>query len=111
MSDVSNMDDDEWTKQAEKNLYELANGAEGMAEKLDKEGNVHELRYKMPPNIDANKFILKNRSKGKWADKTEITSTQVNINLTASYNEVNALIEKQRQEVIDAEFDVIEDKE
>jgi len=82
-----------------------------MAEKVDKDGVVHELRYKLPPNLDANKFILKNKSGGKWADKVEITSTQINLNLTASYNQVNELIEKQRQQVIDAEFEVIEDKE
>lgn len=111
--------DDDWTKQAELNLLELANGAEGEQEKLDKEGNVHNLHYKLPPNLDANKFILKNRSKGKWADKTEITSTQINVNLTASFNEVNKLMEEQKQKIIeekklleavDVEYTVVEDK-
>lgn len=110
--------DDKWVEQAEQNLWELANGAEGEQEKLDKEGNVHNLHYKLPPNLDANKFILKNRSKGKWADKTEITSTQINVNLTASYDEVNRILAKQKQEqiennknVIDAEFsEVIDEK-
>lgn len=108
MVNPNNMSDDEWTEKAEQNLYEIANGAEGMAEKLDKEGNIHELNYKLPPNLDANKFILKNKSKGKWADKIEVTATQININLTASYNEVNELIEKQRQQVIEAKEQVIE---
>jgi len=111
MINSNNLNDDDWLRQAEQNLYEIANGAEGMAEKVDKDGVVHELRYKLPPNLDANKFILKNKSGGKWADKVEITSTQINLNLTASYNQVNELIEKQRQQVIDAEFEVIEDKE
>jgi hypothetical protein len=111
MTNVNNLGDDDWLRQAEQNLYDIANGAEGMAEKLDKEGFVHELRYKLPPNLDANKFILKNKSGGKWADKVEITSTQINLNLTASYNQVNELIEKQRQQVIDAEFKVLEDNE
>ena len=92
---------DDWSKQAEKNIWELANGAEGFAEKLDKEGNVHELRYKLPPNADVNKFILKNMSKGKWADKIEVTSTQINVNLTATYNEINQMIEKQRQKLLE----------
>ena len=111
MINSNNLNDDDWLRQAEQNLYEIANGAEGMAEKVDKDGVVHELRYKLPPNLDANKFILKNKSGGKWADKVEITSTQINLNLTASYNQINELIEKQRQQVIDAEFEVIEDKE
>lgn len=102
---------DDWTKQAEKNLWELANGAEGMAEKLDKEGEVHMLRYKLPPNADINKFIVKNMSKGKWADKIEVTSTQVNVNLTATYNEVNQIIEKQRQKLLEnSEKSIIEVK-
>ena len=89
---VNTFGGDEWAKQAERNLYEIANGAEGEQEKLDKEGNIHNLHYKLPPNLDANKFILTNRSKGKWTDKTEITSTQINVNLTASFNEVNKLM-------------------
>lgn len=117
---VNTFGDDDWMKQAEINLHALANGAEGEMEKLDKEGNVHNLRYKLPPNLDANKFILKNRSKGKWADKTEITVTQTNINLTASFNEVNKLMEDQKRKIIeerkqieandaiDAEFTVVE---
>lgn len=109
--DASDLTPDEWTKIAEENILEIANGAEGMAEKLDKDGHVHELHYKLPPNADMNKFIAKNMSKGKWADKIETTATQININLTASYNEVNDLIEKQRQQVIEAEFKAIGDKE
>lgn len=118
--DVQAFGDDDWSKQAERNLYEIANGAEGEQEKLDKEGNVHNLRYKLPPNLDANKFILKNRSKGKWADKTEITSTQINVNLTASFNEVNKLMEEQKRKIIeerkqldaiDAEYAIMEDEE
>lgn len=116
---VNTFGDDEWAQRAERNLYEIANGAEGEQEKIDKEGNVHNLHYKLPPNLDANKFILKNRSKGKWADKTEITSTQINVNLTASFNEVNKLMEEQKRkiieerkqiDVVDAEFTVVEDK-
>lgn len=116
---VNTFGDEDWTKRAEQNLYELANGAEGEMEKLDKEGNVHNLHYKLPPNMEANKFILKNRSKGKWADKTEITSTQINVNLTASFNEVNKLMEEQKRKIIekkkqieavDVEFTVVEDK-
>ena len=98
--DVKNLSDDDWTNQAEQNLWELANGAEGMVEKLDKDGRIHELNYKLPPNPDVNKFIVKNRSRGKWADKTEITSTQININLTASFNEVNKLLEEQKLKII-----------
>ena len=102
-------EDKDWVEQAEENLWDLANGAEGMAEKLDKDGVVHELNYRLPPNLEANKFILKNKSKGKWADKTEITSTQINVNLTASYQEVNQLMEKQRalicgEDVIEGEI-------
>ena len=89
--------DDDWTRQAEENLFELANGAKGEMEKLDKDGHVHNLKYKLPPNLDANKFILKNRSKGKWADKIEVTHTQVNVNLTASYNEVKQLMQAQKE--------------
>lgn len=116
---VNTFGDDDWTKRAEQNLYELANGAEGEMEKLDKEGNVHNLHYKLPPNMEANKFILKNRSKGKWADKTEITSTQINVNLTASFNEVNKLMEEQKRKIIeekkqieavDVEYTVVEDE-
>ena len=104
MSDNSakNLTSEEWSDAAEQNLYDIANGAEGMQQKLDKEGNIHDLRFKLPPNLDANKFILKNKSKGKWADKIETTSTQINISLTASYNEVNELMEKQRQAIIDS---------
>ncbi len=93
--------DKDWTKQAEANLWEIANGARGEQEKLDKEGNVHMLRFKKAPDFDANKFILKNMSNGKWADKIETVSTQVNVNLTASYNEVTALIEKQKQKILE----------
>lgn len=108
MSEAHDLKDEDWVKKAEQNILDLAEGAEGEQEKLDKEGTVHNLRYKLPPNLDANKFILKNKSKGKWADKTEITSTQINVNLTASYNEVNQLMEKQRllsggEEIIEAE--------
>ena len=119
LKNIDTFDDDDWTKRAEQNLYELANGAEGEQEKLDKEGNVHNLHYKLPPNMEANKFILKNRSKGKWADKTEITSTQINVNLTASFNEVNKLMEEQKRKIIeekqqieavDVEYTVVEDK-
>lgn len=100
--EANTMHDSEWSNQAERNLLEIANGATGEMEKLDKEGVVHNLRYRLPPNLDANKFILKNKSKGKWADKIETTSTQINISLTASYNEVNELMEKQRQAIIDS---------
>ena len=105
---IDDKNDKEWTQRAEQNLWELANGAEGMAEKLDKEGCVHELRYKLPPNIEANKFILKNRSGGKWADKTEVSHTNVNVNLTASYNEVRELMSKQRLSLANNKDEVIE---
>lgn len=97
----NNFSEDDWSRQAEANLWEIANGARGEQEKLDKEGNVHVLRFKKAPDLDANKFILKNMSKGKWADKIETVSTQVNVNLTASYNEVSRLIEQQRQKILE----------
>jgi hypothetical protein len=92
--------DEEWVKQAEENLWELANGAEGVQEKLDKDGCPHMLTYRLPPNLEANKYILNNKAKGKWADKLQVTSTQVNINLTASYNEVTEIINQQKKELI-----------
>lgn len=91
--------DEQWVEFAEDKLWEMIDGAEVVQEKLDKEGCVHELRAKLPPNVDAIKFALKNRSKGKWADKTEITNTQINVNLTASYNEVKQIMAKQRAEL------------
>jgi len=107
MSEVFDLQDNDWTQKAEQNLWEIANGANGEQEKIDKDGNVYNLKYKLPPNLDANKFILKNKSKGKWVDKVEISTTQINVNLTASYNEVNQILEKQRlliskkEEIID----------
>lgn len=106
--DANDLSPEEWTKIAEKNILDIANGAEGEQEKLDKEGNVHNLHFKLPPNFEANKFIAKNMSKGKWADKTEVTVTQTNLNLTASYEEVNRIIEKQRQKLIESKEQVIE---
>lgn len=103
--------DKDWTNAAEQNLWDIANGAEGIQEKLDKDGCIHELRYKLPPNLDANKFILKNKSKGKWADKIETTSTQININLTASYNEVNKLVEKERTVIDKSTIEQIEEQD
>lgn len=88
--------DDQWLEHAENKLWEVIEGAEVTQEKLDKDGVVHELRSKLPPNIDAIKFALKNRSKGKWADKTEVTNTQINVNLTASYNEVKEIMARQK---------------
>lgn len=103
MSEAFGLQDDDWTKKAEQNLWEIANGACGEQEKLDKDGEIHNLRYKLPPNLDANKFILKNKSKGKWVDKIETTSTQININLTARYNEINKILEEQRNLICDKE--------
>lgn len=106
-------EDKDWQEHAENKLWELIEGAEVVTEKVDKDGCVHELRSKLPPNADAIKFALKNRSKGRWADKTEVTHTQINVNLSASYNEVKELMNRQKQllshnpviegEVIDAE--------
>lgn len=90
------MQDKDWQKLAEDGLEELIKGATVTNEKLDKDGDIHTLTSKLPPNIDAIKFALKNRSNGKWADKVEITATQVNINLSASYNEVKALMQKEK---------------
>lgn len=89
--------DNEWLQHAEDKLWELADGAEVTTQKVDKEGNVHTLEAKMPPNVDAVKFILKNRGKGKWADKIETTTTNINISLSARYNEVKELMEKQKE--------------
>ena len=36
-----------------------------------------------------------------WADKTETTITQVNVNLNASYNEVKELMAREKQRLID----------
>lgn len=91
--------DEEWINHAEDKLWEMIDGAEVTQEKLDKDGCVHELRAKLPPNVDAIKFALKNRSKGKWADKTEITNTQINVNLTASYNEVKQIMAQQKAQM------------
>ena len=93
--------DEQWLKHAEDKLWEMIEGAEVIQEKLDKDGCVHELRAKLPPNVDAIKFALKNRSKGKWADKTETTITQVNVNLNASYNEVKELMAREKQRLIE----------
>lgn len=93
--------DEEWTNHAEDKLWEMIEGAEVTQEKLDKDGVVHELRAKLPPNIDAIKFALKNRSKGRWADKTEITNTQINVNLTASYNEVKEIMARQKAQMLE----------
>jgi len=108
------MSDEEWQDLAELNLKRLIEGAEVTTEKVDKDGCIHELRSKLPPNVDAVKFALKNRSKGKWADKTEVTHTQVNLNLTASYNEVKELMMKEKRQeclpVIDIDIDDVVDK-
>lgn len=88
--------DEQWQQHAENKLWEMIDGVEVVTEKLDKDGVPHELRSKLPPNVDAIKFALKNRSKGKWADKTEVTHTQINVNLTASYDEVKRLMEQQK---------------
>ena len=88
--------DDEWLNHAEQKLWELVDGVEVTREQVDKDGCIHELRSKLPPNVDAIKFALKNRSKGKWADKTEVTNTQINVNLTASYNEVKQIMAQQK---------------
>lgn len=93
------MRDEEWVEKAEEGLKQLIEGAEVTTEKLDKDGCPHTLTAKLPPNIDAIKFALKNRSKGKWADKTEVTHTQINVNLTASYNEVQKLMEKEKEKL------------
>lgn len=90
--------DNEWLQHAEDKLWELADGAEVTTQKLDKDGVEHTLTAKMPPNVDAVKFILKNRGKGKWADKIETTTTNININLSARYNEVKELMDKQREQ-------------
>lgn len=92
---MSKMSDEQWQEHAENKLWEMIDGAEVVTEKMDKDGCVHELHAKLPPNVDAIKFALKNRSKGRWADKTEVTHTQVNVNLTASYDEVKKLMEKE----------------
>lgn len=93
-------EDKDWQEHAENKLWELIEGAEVITEKVDKDGCIHELRSKLPPNADAIKFALKNRSKGKWADKTEVTHTQLNVNLTASYNEVKELMNKQKEKIV-----------
>lgn len=95
---MANMNDKDWQDLAEDGLKRLIEGVEVTTEKMDKDGCVHELRSVLPPNVDAIKFALKNRSKGKWADKTEVTHTQVNLNLTASYNEVKELMNKEKQQ-------------
>lgn len=107
------MNDKEWQDLAEEGLLELIKGAKVTKEHIDKDGYIHELNAKLPPNIDAIKFALKNRSNGKWADKTEITHTQVNLNLTTSYNEIKELMNKEKGKslpVIDAEV-ISEEKE
>ena len=85
--------------QASGSLGQGLSAAAGAAlgKKLDKEGNEHTLKAKMPPNVDAVKFILKNRGKGKWADKIETTTTNINISLSARYDEVKELMEKQKE--------------
>lgn len=93
---MSKMSDEQWQEHAENKLWEMIDGAEVVTEKMDKDGCVHELHAKLPPNVDAIKFALKNRSKGRWADKTEVTHTQINVNLTASYDEVKRLMEKEK---------------
>lgn len=95
---IRNQSEEDWQYMAEAQLWQLAEGAEVMTEKVDKDGCVHELRSKLPPNMDAVKFILKNKSKGKWADKTEITNTQINFNLTASYDEVTKILAQQQEQ-------------
>lgn len=95
---MANMNDKDWQDLAEDSLKRLIEGVEVTTEKMDKDGCVHELRSVLPPNVDAIKFALKNRSKGKWADKTEVTHTQVNLNLTASYNEVKELMNKEKKQ-------------
>lgn len=89
--------DNDWLQHAEDKLWELADGAEITTQKVDKDGNEHTLKAKMPPNVDAVKFILKNRGKGKWADKIETTTTNINISLSARYDEVKELMEKQKE--------------
>lgn len=102
MSDINYLkhSDKDWQAHAEQALWQLVDGAESTIEKLDKDGCVHTLTSKAAPNIDAVKFALKNKSKGEWADKTEVTHTQVNLNLNATYNEVKALLEQQKQQQI-----------
>lgn len=96
----NNRSDEDWQRHAEQKLWELIDGAETITEKVDKDGQIHQLRAKLPPNTDAVKFALKNRTKGKWADKTEVTSTQINVNLTASYDEVKKLMEQETQKLL-----------
>ena len=91
--------DEEWLNHAEGKLWELVDGVEVTREQVDKDGTIHTLRSKLPPNVDAIKFALKNRSKGKWADKTEVTNTQINVNLTASYNEVKQIMAQQKAQL------------
>ena len=64
------LSDEEWQEKAEQGLKELIEGATVTKEQIDKDGYVHTLEAKLPPNIDAIKCTHKNRSKGKWADKT-----------------------------------------
>lgn len=105
-----NRDDDYWRDIAEDGLEQLILGATVTTEKMDNQGCIHELHQKLPPNIDAIKFALKNRSQGKWSDKIEVSTTQVTFNLTASYNEVKELLERERQQsLIDKEDENIVD--
>lgn len=87
--------DNEWQDHAEQKLWELVEGATVTTEKLDKDGNIHQLTSTLPPNVDAIKFVLKNRSKGKWTDKIEVAHTQLTLNLTASYKEVQQIVAQQ----------------
>ena len=107
------MNDDEWQNLAEDGLKELIKGANVAQEKMDNSGEIHTLYSRVAPNIEAIKFALKNRSKGKWSDKTEVTHTQINVNLNASYNEVKDIMEKEKKQIqekraIDADYKTLE---
>ena len=102
------MEDKDWQQIAEEGLQQLIEGAVTFSEKLDKDGCIHQLKRKQAPNIDAIKFALKNRSGGKWADKTEVSHMQVNLNLSASYNEIKELMNKEKQILSLEDKDIID---
>lgn len=95
--------DKDWQDHAEQKLWELVDGAEVETEKMDKDGKFYTLRSKLPPNIEAVKFALKNRAKNDWVEKTESVAASININLTASMDEVRRLMEQEKMQCIEGE--------
>lgn len=55
--------------------FKRASGFTRTIERLDKDGNVHELREEVPPDPVAAKFWLANRQRSKWREQQRVEHT------------------------------------